>query len=177
MKNLKVGLKIFLVMTFLTGVVYPLLIWGYSLAFVKEKALGSYIQNQEKIVGSRLIGQKFTQARYFYGRPSAVDYNPAASGGSNLGPTSADLKKAVDERLQDGIPADLIFASGSGLDPHISLDAALFQAGKVAKARDLDISTVRNLIKELTESPQFGILGETRINVLHLNVALDRLTK
>ncbi|MBC7458021.1 MAG: potassium-transporting ATPase subunit KdpC [Bdellovibrionaceae bacterium] len=177
MKNLKIGLKIFFVMTFITGIVYPLLIWSYSLVFVKEKSVGSYVSHQDKIVGSELIGQKFTQAKYFYGRPSAPDYNATASSGSNLGPTSSDLKKQVSERIQDGIPPDLIFASGSGLDPHISLEAALFQTKKVAEARGLDVSTVRNLINELTEAPQYGILGETRINVLQLNLALDRLKK
>lgn len=177
MKNLKAGLRIFLFMTFLTGVAYPLLIWGYSLAFTKEKALGSYIKYNQQVIGSELIGQKFTQPKYFHGRPSAADYNATASSGSNLGPTSSDLKKLIDERISQGAPADLLFASGSGLDPHISIEAALFQVERVAQVRSMDVTTVRNLIKELTEFPQYGILGEVRINVLQLNVALDSLSK
>lgn len=177
MKTLKIGLKLFLFITFLTGIVYPVLIWGYSLVFDPEKALGSFLKSNDQIVGSELIGQKMTQAKYFKSRPSAIDYNGTSSGGSNLGPVSEDLKKQVTERSVEGIPMDLIFTSASGLDPHISPEAAVFQSHSVAKARGLEISTVRHLINELTEAPQYGIFGEPRINVLRLNIALDHLSK
>lgn len=177
MKDFKVALKMLLALTLLTGVIYPAFITAYSMLVIKDKPLEN---------GSELLGQKFTQTKYFWGRPSANDYNPSSSGASNQGPTSEILKKQVDERAQalkaihpenqGDIPQDLLFASGSGLDPHISPDAAYYQAPRVAKARSLNLSIVQSMISQMTEKRQFGILGEPRVNVLKLNLALDRIT-
>ena len=178
--HLFIGFKVLLVMTVLTGILYPLFIWGYANSVIKQKANGSFIEKNNVVRGSELIGQKFTQPNYFWSRPSAVDSNSSSSGATNLSPTSADLKKQVTERRafltarhQGEPPQDLLFASGSGLDPHISLESAEYQLQRVAIARGLDITTLRHLVQSLTEKPQYGILGEARINVLKLNLALD----
>lgn len=183
MKELLTGLKMLLALTILTGLLYPGLISAYSMLFVKGKAYGSLLQKQNKVIGSELLAQKFTKPEYFWSRPSAIDYNPNSSGASNQGPTSEALKNQVNERLQalnsahpnqtGKVPQDLLFSSGSGLDPHISPEAALYQANRVSKARSLDLSTVSGLIAQMTETRQFGILGEPRVNVLKLNLALD----
>jgi K+-transporting ATPase ATPase C chain len=172
-------------MTILTGIVYPLLITGLAQILFPDKAKGSFVLFRGKIVGSALIGQRFNSERYFWPRPSAIDYNPLPSGGSNLGPTSAELLKKVTERRKSleetnpnsgAVPVDLLFASGSGLDPHITPEAAKYQIERVARARGLDIEQKNRLIvlvKKHVESPVLGIFGEPRINVLRLNLAID----
>ena len=174
-----------LVFTVVTGILYPALITVYSFVLANKQAHGNLLQRNEQIIGSELLAQKFTRPEYFWSRPSAIDYNSSSSGATNLGPTSDALKKQVDERItalktanpeQAGkIPQDLLFASGSGLDPHISPEGALFQSKRVAKARNLDLAQIHGLIAQMTEKPQFGILGESRVNVLKLNLALDQL--
>lgn len=180
--------RLFAVMTVITGVAYPLLITGIAKVTMSHQASGSYIEKNGVVIGSEWIGQKFENSRYFSSRPSAVDYNPQPSGGSNLGQASLDLQKTVLERKEKHlannpseanpnkeVPQDLIFASASGLDPHISPEAAAFQIARVAKERGLEISAVRKQVERLTEARQFGILGEPRINVLKLNLSLDEL--
>lgn len=185
MKNLAIGIKLFLTLSLLTGVIYPAIVTIYAKLIVNEQSNGSLVYSKEKVIASKLIGQKFQSDKYFWSRPSAVDYNAAASGGSNLGPSSQDLLKQYQEReliLKNAhsmnnelakIPQDLLFASGSGLDPHISPEAALFQVGRIAAHRKVDADQVRKLVNKFTESRQFGILGEPRVNVVLLNMALD----
>ncbi len=185
MKTIMQALKLFLIMTVITGIIYPLVIFGLGQTLFPDKANGSLIKVDGKLIGSILIGQKFTSDKYFWPRPSAIDYNPLPSGASNLGPTSAALKDIVGarekalEKANPGerkIPRDLLFASGSGLDPDISPEAAMYQAGRVAHARGLDNAgkmRLINLIGKQTKQPDLGILGETRVNVLELNLALD----
>lgn len=166
-------------LTLLTGVAYPLFVTVLGQAAFGEQARGSLVQRGDKVIGAEPIGQGFTRPAYFHGRPSAAGkdgYDAAASSGSNLGPTS----KALIERVADGakeaggpLPADLATASGSGLDPHISPEAARFQAPRVAAARGLPEAQVRRLIEQVVEGRQFGLLGEPRVNVLRLNLALD----
>ncbi len=185
MKTLLTALKFIMLMTVLTGIAYPLLITGVGRLFFVRQAEGSLIIDGGKILGSELIAQKFTDPRYFWPRPSAVDYNPQPSGGSNLGPTSASLKDSIMVRRSrfaaaDGapVPADLLCASGSGLDPHISPEAARYQLDRVASARQLDKAqrtALLSLIDKYTEAPTIGILGQSRVNVLWLNLALDSL--
>jgi K+-transporting ATPase ATPase C chain len=175
-------------MTIITGVIYPFMITGIAGLFIADKAGGSLIYRNGICVGSSLIGQNFTGDRYFWPRPSAVDYNPLPSGGSNLGPTSAALKQIIADRRKHlsltnhsslDIPADLLCASASGLDPHISPAAAHFQAERIIKARDIDPTaktSFLSMIDKYTESPAFNIWGEPRVNVLKLNLALDSLT-
>jgi K+-transporting ATPase ATPase C chain len=176
------------VFTLLTGVFYPLLITGIAQAFFPHQANGSLIILNGRVVGSQLIGQPFDDPRYFWGRLSATrpyPYNAAASGGSNLGPTNPALLGEVLTRIADlkaasptntaPIPVDLVTASGSGLDPDISLAAALYQVPRVAKARGLSAETLQALVKQYTQGRQFGILGEPRVNVLELNLALDAI--
>jgi len=184
-----IALKFLLVMTVLTGVIYPFFMTGLAQLVFPGKANGSMIKKNGKIVGSELIGQKFDSSIYFWSRPSAIDYNPVPSGASNYGPTSDKLKKQVTERralfitknlLTDttAIPKEMIFASASGLDPHISPKAALLQLNRVASARNYDETQkqkVQQLIKNKTEDPQFSLLGEPRINVIELNLALDSI--
>jgi K+-transporting ATPase ATPase C chain len=178
--------KFIMLMTALTGIAYPLLITGVGRLFFVRQAEGSLIIDRGKVLGSELIAQKFTDSRYFWPRPSAVDYNPLPSGGSNLGPTSASLKDSIVVRRSrfaaDGapIPADLLCASGSGLDPDISPEAAHYQLERVAFARQLDKAqrtALLLLIDRYTEAPTIGILGQPRVNVLRLNMALDSLGK
>ena len=187
MKTAYVALKLLLVMTIITGVLYPLLITLIARAAFPDQSSGSMIVRDGKTIGSRLIAQKFENDKYFWSRPSAVDYNPLPSGGSNLGYTSGDLKKLVTDRgsrltqtadtiLTPVIPVDLLFASGSGLDPHISPEAAEFQVQRVLHARRLDETNrtnLINLIDSLIEQRDLGVLGEARVNVLMLNLALD----
>jgi len=189
MKALWISLKIFLFFTILTGILYPLMVTGIAQVVFPSKANGSLIMRNEKVVGSKLIGQRFDSAIYFTSRPSAVSYNPLPSGGSNLGLTSVKLKKLVDERQSrflefnqldshTAVPSEMLFASASGLDPHISPEAALLQVNRVAKARVFDVSKKQQLIREigeLTEKPQFFSLGESRINVLLLNLKMDEI--
>jgi K+-transporting ATPase ATPase C chain len=184
-----IALKFLLVMTILTGIIYPLLMTGLAQLGFHSKANGSLIMKDGKIIGSELIGQKFDSTIYFWSRPSAIGYNPIPSGASNYGPTSDTLKKQVTARrvlfakmnsLPDPLltPKEMAFASGSGLDPHISPEAALMQVERVASARHFDSTQKEKLlkiIKEMTEDPQFLCLGESRINVLLLNLELNKI--
>ena len=173
----------------IVGAVYPLAITGISRAFFSREAGGSMIVQGGKIVGSELIGQPFSDPGYFWSRPSAttpVPYNGAASAGSNVGPTNPVLFQAVEERIQalramdpgstKPVPVDLITSSASGLDPHISPAAADYQVDRVARARGLTAEVVRSLVAEHTRGRQWSVLGEPRVNVLELNLALDALT-
>jgi K+-transporting ATPase ATPase C chain len=177
-----------ILLTVLTGIVYPLLVTGVSQVGMPERANGSLIVREGKPVGSALIGQPFSDPKHFWSRPSATSpypYNASSSSGSNQGPTNPALTDAVAARikaLRDAdpgntgpVPADLVTASGSGLDPHISPAAAEYQVARVAKARSLDPQKVRALVAEATEGRQLGFLGEPRVNVLKLNLALDAL--
>jgi len=184
-----IALKFLLIMTVLTGVIYPFFMTGVAQLTFRAKANGSLIIKDGKIIGSELIGQKFDSTIYFWSRPSAIDYNPIPSAASNLGPTSDKLKKQVVERrilfatmntITDttAIPKEMIFASASGLDPHISQKAALLQVDRVVKARNFNTIQKQNLVqsvKNLTETPQFLVLGEERVNVLVLNLELNKL--
>lgn len=181
------------VLAVLTGLVYPLVMTGFAQAALHGKANGSLIQEGGRTVGSALIGQEWTGPEWFYGRPSAIStpYDASTSSGSNLGPRAQALADAIKERVAAivkvegayhsgltaaGIPVDLLTASGSGLDPHISPAAAMFQAARVAAVRHLSVGQVQQLIRDTTSGRTFGILGEPRVNVLELNLALDRLT-
>jgi K+-transporting ATPase ATPase C chain len=184
-----IALKFFLVMTILTGIAYPLFMTGVAQLSFPSKANGSLVMKNGKIIGSELIGQKFDSTIYFWSRPSAIGYNPIPSGASNYGPTSDTLKKQVAARRtffaaknsikdMNTIPKEMIFASGSGLDPHISPEAALLQMERVAKARNFNEAQKQNLqqlIKDKTEGPQFFLFGEPRINVFALNLAVDNI--
>lgn len=179
-------LVLFVLFTLLTGVAYPALITAIAQTVFHNKANGSVIMRDGKAVGSDLIGQTFDDPSYFRGRPSATGptgYNAAASSGSNLGPTNPALLDAIKGRVEairsahpdqtKSVPVDLVTASASGLDPHISPAAAEFQVGRVAKARNLSEDKIRELIASNTEVRSFGVLGEPRVNVLRLNLALD----
>jgi K+-transporting ATPase ATPase C chain len=168
----------------LFGGAYPLLMWATGQAVFSERANGSLIRRADgTAIGSRLVAQPFTRHEYFFPRPSAVDHNAASTGGSNFGPSNPDHLAAVQERLaavmkREGVeaaqvPADLVTASGAGLDPHISPASAAIQALRVASARGVPVERVRELIAEHTEPPAFGFLGRPRVNVLELNLALD----
>lgn len=186
-EQLKPAVMMVLVLTVLTGVVYPLAVTGLAQLLFSEQANGSVIVQDGKVVGSKLIGQYFDKPEYFWGRASATapfPYNAAASAGSNLGPTNPVLSDGVQARVsalrvadpgnEAPIPVDLVTASGSGLDPHISPAAALYQMKRVARARGLEDDAVKSLVDRHTEGRQFGILGERRVNVLTLNLALDK---
>jgi len=181
------GLRITLVMTVLTGLIYPLAVTGLCQTFFRDKANGSLITVNGQVTGSRLIGQNFSKPEYFQPRPSAAGnegYDATASGGSNYGPTNKKLidrvQASVDKFHQENpgyegpIPADLLTASGSGLDPHISPASAEVQAERVAKARGTSVDQIRTLIASHTEGRDLGFLGEPRVNVLLLNLDLDR---
>jgi K+-transporting ATPase ATPase C chain len=187
MKQLIIAIKVTLAFTVLTGVVYPLVVTGLAQLVFPHQANGSLIQAGAKTIGSELIGQKFTRPEYFHGRPSAAGndgYDGLASGGSNLGPTSkplidrvqSDLKKfrAENPSFTGPVPADLLTASGSGLDPDLSPAAADAQVARVAAARGMSADRLREMVAAHTEDRQFGVLGEPRVNVLQLNLSLDR---
>ncbi len=180
------ALVIFAVLTALTGVVYPLVVTGIGQAAFPVQAAGSLIVRDGKPVGSSLIGQNFSDPQYIWGRPSAtapMPYNASGSGGSNQGPLNPALTDAVQGRIaalraadpdnQAPVPVDLVTASGSGLDPHISVAGAQFQAARVAKVRSLTLAQVQQLVDTHTEGRLFGFIGEPRVNVLQLNLALD----
>lgn len=189
MKTIIIALKIFLFFTILTGIIYPLLVTGIAQLVFPGKANGSIIFKDNVAIGSKLIGQQFDSTYYFSSRPSAVSYNPLPSGGSNYGLTNSKLKKLVAERKKQfiafnqldsltEIPSEMLFASASGLDPHISPEAALLQVERIAKTRnftDIQKQKLIQCIKSLTEAPQFWCLGEKRINVLILNLELNKI--
>ena len=170
--------------TLLTGIAYPVLMTLVSQAAFKDQANGSIITSGTNDVGSQLLGQQFTGSNYFWSRPSSCTYTTLPSGASNLGPTSGTLKTNVQANLDNlraahgldsnaPVPAELTFASGSGVDPHISPEGAVFQIKRVAKSRDISEEQLTQLVKSLMETPQFGVFGEARVNVLKLNLALD----
>jgi potassium-transporting ATPase KdpC subunit len=195
-KELRPAIVLVVALTIITGVVYPLVITGIAGAILPYQAQGSMIEQDGKVIGSALIGQEFTSDKYFHGRPSATvapdpndstktvpaPYNAANSGGSNLGPTNkaliervqADVDKLQQENPSAAVPIDMVTSSASGLDPHISPEAALLQVPRVAKARNMPEDRVRQLIDEHVEARVLGVLGEPRVNVLALNLALDR---
>jgi potassium-transporting ATPase KdpC subunit len=185
-KLLRQSFVLLLLMTAITGVLYPLAATGLAQLIFPQQASGSLIVRNGKPVGSVLIGQSFTDPKYFWGRPSATApnaYNAGASSGSNLGPTNPALTEAVKQRIaalraadpgnNAPVPVDLVTASGSGLDPEISPAAAQYQLARVARARGLDPARVQALVNACTRGRQFGLLGEPRVNVLQLNLVLD----
>jgi K+-transporting ATPase ATPase C chain len=188
MKELIRSLLVFVVMSILTGLMYPFIITGLSRLEFEREAKGSLIVSRGKIAGSSLIGQEFAGARYFHGRPSALEkpYDASNSGGSNFGPSNGKFLEEVGKRVQKvrkenrltlsaPVPADLVLASASGLDPHVSPEAAMIQVGRVANARGLSEPAVVGLVRSHLEGLQFGLLGRERVNVLLLNRALDDL--
>jgi len=187
LKELKPALLMLALLTVLTGALYPALVTGLAQTVFPHQANGSLIEQDGKVVGSELIGQPFSDPKYFWGRPSAtgpIPDNAGASTGSNLGPLNPALEEAVKSRIDAlkasdptqtaPIPVDLVTASGSGLDPHISPAAARWQAPRIARLRGLNEAGVMQLIEAHTQGRQFGLLGEPRVNVLTLNLALDR---
>jgi len=185
-EHIRPALMMLAILTLLTGLVYPLAVTGLAQLFFPHQANGTLIVRDGKVIGSELIGQYFDEPRYFWSRPSATSpfpYNAAASSGSNLGPTNPVLIEGIKARVaalraadpgnEAPIPVDLVTASGSGLDPHISPAAAQYQVKRVARARGLDEGTVSALVIQSTQGRQFGFLGERRVNVLMLNLALD----
>jgi len=187
LKELKPALLMLALLTVLTGALYPALVTGLAQAVFPHQANGSLIEQDGKVVGSELIGQPFSDPKYFWGRPSAtgpIPDNAGASTGSNLGPLNPALEETVKLRIDAlkasdptqtaPIPVDLVTASGSGLDPHISPAAARWQAPRIARLRGLNEAGVMQLIEAHTQGRQFGLLGEPRVNVLTLNLALDR---
>ncbi|MGZ3769621.1 MAG: potassium-transporting ATPase subunit KdpC [Bdellovibrio sp.] len=182
MKHMIQSLRMLIFMTLVTGVAYPLLVTGISQMIFPHQANGSMFKSGEVLLGSSLVAQNFEGPKYFWPRPSAVSFNPLPSGGSNLSLISADLKKTVDERKaklqaahpgQGEPPQDLLFASGSGLDPEITPEAAQYQILRIAKARGIADTEVSHLVEKFTEGRQMGIFGEPRVHVLALNAALD----
>lgn len=175
-------------LTAVTGLVYPLIITGIAEGFFKQKAEGSMVAIRDKLQGSKLIGQRFESAKYFWGRPSATNYHTLPGGGSSLGPTSASLKALVEARQQtigkessmkegETVPPELLYASASGIDPHISPSAALFQISRIALARgfsDAEQNALRETVEAMTIHPFWGLMGSPLVNVLELNLALDR---
>ena len=182
------AVMLFILLSVITGLIYPLVVTGIGQAVFPAQVAGSLIERDGKPVGSRLIGQNFTDPKYFWGRPSATSPYPniaAASSGSNLGPLNPALKEAVESRVRalraadpgntQPVPVDLVATSASGLDPHISPAAAEYQVARVARVRGLAPEIVRNLVTQQTEDRQWGVFGEPRVNVLELNLALDGL--
>jgi potassium-transporting ATPase KdpC subunit len=182
------AMSMLVVMTVVTGLVYPLVATGVAQVLFPHQANGSLIMRDGKPIGSELIGQTFDDPKYFWGRPSATTpqpYNGTASNGSNLGPTNPALRDAVKQRIDalhaadpgnnTPVPADLVTASGSGLDPEISPAAAQYQIARVARVRKLNVDQVQQLVAQYTQGRQLGLLGEPRVNVLQLNLALDQL--
>lgn len=187
MKSIFTALRMLVVLTILTGVIYPLVVTLAAQAIFPAQANGSLETRDSVVVGSSLIGQNMnSNPRYFWSRPSAINYSPLPSSGSNLGPTNAILAETVVERadafrVANGlpkdapVPTDVLFASGSGLDPHISPETARLQVARIAAARGLSVEQVSELVDAAIEAPQLAFLGQPRVNVLLLNLALDRL--
>ena len=197
LKQMRPAIVFIVALTLITGLVYPLVMTGIAGVVFASRSQGSLIERDGTVVGSELIGQQFTSDKYFHGRPSATNtpdpndatktvdapYNAANSGGSNLGPTNqalidrvkADLEKLKEENPSPSVPIDLVTSSGGGLDPHISPAAALFQVPRVAKARSMPEDRVRQLVEDHVEGRFLGLLGEPRVNVLLLNLTLDRV--
>jgi K+-transporting ATPase ATPase C chain len=188
LRQLKIALIFLGIFTVVTGIIYPLFVTGIAQAFFHRQANGSLIEENGKSVGSELIGQPFSDPKYFWGRLSATTsspYNAAASSGSNYGPSNPALREAVQARIDalkavdpdnnEPIPVDLVTFSASGLDPNISIAAANYQVPRVARYRGLSEEQVKELVNQFTEGRQFGILGEPRVNVLQLNLALDAM--
>jgi len=177
MKNMILtSLRALVVFTLITGILYPLTVTLFGQLLFPDKSAGSLVSVNGQLVGSELIGQSFSQAKYFWPRPSAVKYDAASSGATNLGPTSEDLLKAVREREAQGLVADMRFASASGLDPHVSPEAIRSQISRVASFRSLtpnQIKELETLVEAQTEKRQFGFLGEPRVNILSLNLKLE----
>lgn len=183
--------KVFLAITILTGVIYPLFITLIGQVVFSNQSNGSLIVKDGKVIGSELIGQNFADSIYFQSRPSAINYNPIPSGSSNLGLSSALLKEQVNTRKLDfkknnllndsvSVPSEMLFASGSGVDPHISVDAAKLQINRIVKSRNISFNKSKllyNLVDSLSEYPQFGVLGNQVVNVLALNLKLDEESK
>jgi K+-transporting ATPase ATPase C chain len=183
--------KMFLVMTFLLGIVYPTIIWAIGQIIFPYQANGSLVLRNNKIIGSELIGQNFSDSIYFQPRPSAINYNPMPSGASNLALSSSLLSKQVKDRSNDfltknllnksvSVPAEMLFASGSGVDPDISVESAKLQVNRIIIARKLNINktgTINNLIDSLAGNTQFGVSGNNFVNVLMLNLKLDEQSK
>jgi K+-transporting ATPase KdpC subunit len=187
-RQLKIAALFLLIFTVITGVIYPLVVTGAAQALFHSKANGSMIEDNGTLVGSELIGQPFSDPRYFWGRLSSTaeyPFNASASSGSNYGPSNPALLAAVQARIDAlktvdpdntlPIPVDLVTASGSGLDPNISVAAAQYQINRVARERNLSVDVVSALVKKYTSGRQFFIFGEPRVNVLELNLALDKL--
>jgi potassium-transporting ATPase KdpC subunit len=196
LKEIRPAIVLVLGLTIITGLVYPLVMTGIAGVLFPYQAQGSLIEKDGKVIGSELIGQQFASDKYFHGRPSAtlgpdpsdsskttgIPYNAANSGGSNLGPTNkalidrvtGDVNKLKQENPSAQVPIDLVTTSGSGLDPHISPAAAYFQVPRVAKARNMAENAVRNLVAEHIEERALGVVGEPHVNVLELNLALDK---
>jgi potassium-transporting ATPase KdpC subunit len=188
LKQLKPAIILLGLFVLITGLIYPLVFTGIAQVIFPRQANGSLITQNNQVVGSQLIGQQFDDPKYFWGRPSAMGiypYNASASRGSNYSVMNQDLQKAVEQRIaalqaadptnHQPIPVDLVTSSGSGLDPNISIAAARYQAGRVARARGIPIEQVMALIDQNTQGRQLGFLGEPRVNVLMLNLALDAL--
>jgi K+-transporting ATPase ATPase C chain len=196
LKEIRPAIVLVLGLTIITGLVYPLVMTGIAGVLFPYQAQGSLIEKDGKVIGSELLGQQFASDKYFHGRPSAtlgpdpsdsskttgIPYNAANSGGSNLGPTNkalidrvtGDVNKLKQENPSAQVPIDLVTTSGSGLDPHISPAAAYFQVPRVAKARNMAENAVRNLVAEHIEERTLGVVGEPHVNVLELNLALDK---
>jgi len=197
LRQIRPAIVVLVALTLITGLVYPLAMTGIAHVIFPYQAQGSLVERDGNVVGSELIGQVFESDKYFHGRPSATTapdpkdptktvpapYNAANSGGSNLGPSNktlidrvqGDINKLKQENPSAAVPADLVTTSASGLDPHISPEAALFQVPRIAKARNLPEDRIRELVADHTEGRLFGLLGEPRVNVLLLNLALDQL--
>jgi K+-transporting ATPase ATPase C chain len=178
LEQIKISIRITIVLLVITCGLYPLAVWGIGQTFFRDKANGSLIVRDNKVIGSSLIGQNFAGARFFHGRPSSSGYDPSASGGTNLGPTSKKLLDAITDRTAKyadtkppgGIPADAVTASCSGVDPHISVANAQSQAARVARENSLPAARIAALIRRRTEPRFLGIYGEPRVNVLLLNL-------
>lgn len=184
--HMRPAISIFIVFTIVTGILYPGLVMVIAQTLFPHQANGSLIRQDQQMIGSSLIGQPFANPKYFWGRVSATSpspYNAASSSGSNLGPTNPALTAAVQDRVntlkqydtsKELVPVDLVTASASGIDPHISPAAAEYQVARIAKSRNLSEAKLRELVAQCTQGRQFGLLGEPRVNVLELNIALDK---